>query len=205
MKDLLIFGNGIHACEMVEILERADMDHEYNFIGFVGRELQNDNLMGYPVYSISELDGRFRNAFLVPDNTFELELKQKYAGRMVTLIDPSCFVSKAAKIGPGTVLYPHCYVGRNAVLESFVFCLSGCIINHDDVIGTGSILASGVRIAGNVSVGQQAYLGQACTIRQLLKIGEKCLIGTGAVVVKDVAPGSVMVGNPARVLDKHKP
>jgi hypothetical protein len=166
MKDLLILGNGVHACEMVEILERADTAHEYNFLGFVGSEQQNDNLMGYPVYSITELDGRLGHAFLVPDNTFELELKQKYLSRMISLIDPSCFVSGSAKIGPGTVLYPHCYVGRNAILESFVFCLSGCIINHDDVIGAGSILASGVRIAGNVSVGQQAYLGQACTIRQ---------------------------------------
>ncbi|HHY82497.1 MAG TPA: acetyltransferase [Clostridiales bacterium] len=203
MNDILIFGNGIHACEMVEILERWDKNHEYRLIGFVAKEPDERGLMGYPVFGLDDLDkDGLRYAALVPDNTFDLEVKQKYRGRMITVIDPSCFVSRSARIGPGTVLYPGCYVGQNAVIGEFVFCLAGCIINHDDVIEEGCILASGVRIAGNVRVERKAYLGQACTIRQFLTIGEQSLIGTGAVVVKDVRPNTIVVGNPARELVK---
>jgi len=202
MKDLLIMGNGIHACEMVEIIERWNQNNEYRFLGFVAGKPDENGLMGYPVFGLEDLRGSLRHAALIPDNTFELEVKQEFYGRMISLIDPSCFVSRTAQIGRGVVLFPHCYVGLNAILEDFVFCLSGSIINHDDMIGEGSILASGVRLAGHVKVEREVYLGQACTIKQYITIGEKSIIGTGAVVVKDVDPNSVMAGNPARKLEK---
>lgn len=59
-------------------------------------------------------------------------------------------------------------------------------------------MCSKVTLAGVVHVEADCYLGQSCTIRQHLRIGKKSLIGMGAVVVKDVPPNSVMVGNPAR-------
>ena len=202
IKDLLILGNGVHACEMVEIFERAELSKQYNLLGFVSVKPYSGELSGYPVYSIEDLEQRFSDAALVPDNSFDLTTKLKYRDRMISLVDPSCFISRTAKIGRGCVLYPNCFVGLNAVIEDFVFSLSGSIINHDDVIGIGSIITSGVKIAGNVKVGQQVYLGQNCTIRQMLNIGDNSLIGTGAVVVKDVPAESVMAGNPAHILKK---
>ena len=62
--------------------------------------------------------------------------------------------------------------------------------------------ASKVTLAGIVHVESGVYLGQSCTVRQCLRIGRNALIGMGAVVVKDVEAGSVMVGNPARALTK---
>jgi len=118
----------------------------------------------------------------------------------VSLIHPSAVVSRTAHIGVGCVIYPHCYVGLNARINDFVFCLSGCIINHDDVIEERVIFASGVTLAGVVHVESDCYLGQGCQVRQHLRIGRNSLIGMGAVVVTDVPPNSVMVGNPARKL-----
>ena len=98
------------------------------------------------------------------------------------------------------MIYPHCFVGLNAQLGDSVFCLSGCVINHDNVIEDRVVLASGVTLAGSVHVESACYLGQACSVRQKLRVGSGSMIGMGAVVVKDVAPGSVIVGNPGRVL-----
>jgi len=78
-------------------------------------------------------------------------------------------------------------------------------VNHDDVLGDRVIMASGACLAGGVRVGHGCYLGQSCTVRQRLTIGERSLIGMGAVVISDVEPGSVMVGNPARFLRKNSP
>ncbi len=202
MRDLLILGNGVHACEMVEIIERYNQKNEYRFLGFVARKPDDKGLLGYPVFGLEDLDGPLRHALLIPDNTFELEVKQRFSDRVITLIDPSCFVSRTARIGRGTVLFPHCYVGLNAVVGDFVFCLSGCIINHDVIIEEGSILASGVSLAGHVNIKREVYLGQASTVKQYLSVGEKSLVGMGAVVVRDVEPNTVVVGNPAIILKK---
>jgi acetyltransferase-like isoleucine patch superfamily enzyme len=61
-------------------------------------------------------------------------------------------------------------------------------------------MASGVVLAGSVHVEGGCYLGQFCTVRQQVRIGRGSLVGMGAVVLRDVPPNSVMVGNPARRL-----
>ncbi len=44
-----------------------------------------------------------------------------------------------------------------------------------------------------------ASLGANCTILAGLVIGERAMVGAGAVVTKDVPPGAIVVGNPARI------
>ena len=45
-----------------------------------------------------------------------------------------------------------------------------------------------------------ASIGSGAIIMGGVRVGAGALVGAGAVVVKDVAPGEVVVGNPARVL-----
>lgn len=87
-----------------------------------------------------------------------------------------------------------------AVIGSRFFCLSGSIVNHDCSIGEDACICSGVRLAGHVRVEDSCCLGQGCNVKQRVTIGERSLVGMGSVVLKDVPPGSVMAGNPARRL-----
>ena len=49
---------------------------------------------------------------------------------------------------------------------------------------------------------KSASIGANATILCGITIGEYALIGSGAVVTKDVPPYSIVVGNPARVVGK---
>ena len=202
MQDLIILGLGAHGPEMAEIVDRVNSVQEtWNLLGFISPDGHKigEHVNGYSVLGSMEVLKDYPDAGVLPicDVPQRLEMPRH---QFVSVIDPSAFVSRTAEIGVGCVIFPYCYVGLNARLHDFVFCLSGCIINHDDVIEQNVILASGVTLAGSVHVESDCYLGQGCTCRQYLRIGRGSLIGMGAVVANDVPPNSVMVGNPARKL-----
>jgi acetyltransferase-like isoleucine patch superfamily enzyme len=52
-----------------------------------------------------------------------------------------------------------------------------------------------------------ASIGSGSTILANVTIGEKAIVGAGSVVTKDAPPGSIVAGNPAkilrRVIDEH--
>jgi sugar O-acyltransferase (sialic acid O-acetyltransferase NeuD family) len=205
VKDLIILGTQVHAQEMVEIVERVNaVSPQWKLKGYLSQDgvVPGTELNGYPVlageWSSKEHAGAvFALSYGVPREALPPR------ERLVSLLDPSAFISRTASIGVGCVIYPSCYVGLKAKVGDYVFCLSGSIINHDDVVEDRVAFASGVVLAGNLHIEEGCYLGQACSVRQFVRVGRGSTIGMGAVVVKDVAPGSVMVGNPARVLVKE--
>lgn len=205
VRDLLILGVGVHAAEMVEIVERVNQAGlTWRLLGFIAAERKDvgEEQNGLPVLGTLDELNRYQEACLAPAFPWSRSLPVPRE-RLVSLVDPTVFVSRTARIGAGCVLYPHCFVGLNSHIGDHAFCLSGCLINHDTVLEEGVVLASGVCLAGSVHVEEDCYLGQACTVRQELTIGRGSLIGMGAVVVKDVPPNSVIMGNPGqRVRDR---
>lgn len=207
VRDLIILGTGVHGSEMVEIVERINrVEKTWNLLGFLSPSDKGvgSESNGVKVLGAKEAIGDYPDAFFVPDNEFPRSFAVPL-DRLVSLVDPSTFVSRTATVGRGCVIYPSCYVGLRAKVGDYVFVLSGSVINHDDVVEDRSVLASAVTLAGSVHVEPDCYMGQSCTVRQFTRIGRGSLIGMGAVVVKDVPPNSVMVGNPARKLRDKEP
>jgi acetyltransferase EpsM len=201
-RELLILGTGPHALEMFAIVERLNRNCKtWNVVGFASsvQEQPGAQLGGLPLLILSEAVARFPAAYMVPE--FEWPNKADLpADRLATLIDPTVFVAPTAKIGRGCVIYPQCFVGSYSHIGDFLFCLAGSIINHNDIIEDQVTLTSSVTIAGDVHIEAACYFGQSSTVRQMLRVGKGSLIGMGAVVLHDVPPNSVMVGNPARRL-----
>jgi sugar O-acyltransferase (sialic acid O-acetyltransferase NeuD family) len=201
MRDLLILGTGAHAAEMAGIVERINAAAPtWRMLGFVSADPvgSSGTLNGHPVLGADAITD-LRDTALAVENEWPRPLSVSRE-RLASLVDPSVFVAPSACIGSGCVFFPHGFVGHRAQLGDEVFCLAGCILNHDVVVEDGVIMASGVVLAGSVHVEAGCYLGQFCTVRQQVRIGRGSLIGMGAVVLRDVPPNSVMVGNPARRL-----
>lgn len=202
--DLIILGTGVHGLEMAEIVRRINLAAPaWNLLGFIAPPKRADVVgqirHGYPVLGMIDAIDNHPDALLVPDNEFPHDAPVP-RDRLTSLIDPCCFVSPAARIGPGCVIYPNCFIGHNAQLGERVFSLAGSVINHDDGLEDHVVLCSNVSLAGHVHVETDCYLGQACTVRQHVRIGRNSLVGMGSVVLRDVESNSVMVGNPARKL-----
>ena len=108
--------------------------------------------------------------------------------------------------GPGAVFQPFSMVTADARIGRQFQCNIYAYIAHDCVVGDYVTLAPRASLNGNVVVEDHVYVGTGAMIRQgtpdkPLVLGRGCVIGMGAVVTKDVAPGVTVVGNPARPME----
>jgi sugar O-acyltransferase (sialic acid O-acetyltransferase NeuD family) len=118
--------------------------------------------------------------------------------RFATLVHPAASVSARARIGKGVCINFGVSIGGGVVIGDHVTVCPGVIVGHDSTIEDYSILAPGSVISGRVVIEPTCYVGAGATIRQELRCGSKSLVGMGAVVVRDVTPGDIVVGNPAQ-------
>ena len=132
---------------------------------------------------------------------FELALAQGLTP--ITVRHPSAICSQWAEVGDGAVLYPGSIVNAGATLGANTIVNTGAIVEHDCIVGDHVHIATGARLAATVGVGAMAHIGTGATVRQNISIGEGAVVGAGAVVVKDVESWTVVVGIPARVLERR--
>jgi acetyltransferase-like isoleucine patch superfamily enzyme len=111
-------------------------------------------------------------------------------------------VENDTTVGPRTKIQAMVYVTAYTTVEEDVF-LAPCVqTSNDNFMGRTERrhdLRKGPTIRRGARVGAGAVLCPA------VEIGEEAFVGAGAVVVKDVPPRVVVVGNPARVLRDVSP
>jgi UDP-3-O-[3-hydroxymyristoyl] glucosamine N-acyltransferase len=90
-------------------------------------------------------------------------------------------------------------IRRNVKVDNLVH------IAHNADIGENSLVIAHAMVAGSCEVGANAWIAPSAAILNKRKVGAGAMVGLGAVVVKDVEPGTTVAGNPARVLPKKGP
>lgn len=125
-----------------------------------------------------------------------------------TLTALSCVRMDSVEVGEGALLCPFVTLTSNIHIGRFFHANLYSYVEHDSVIGDFVTFAPRVCCNGNVRIEDHAYIGTGAVLRQgqpghPLVIGRGAVVGMGAVVTKDVAPGVTVVGNPARLLVKH--
>ena len=118
--------------------------------------------------------------------------------RFARVVHPGAWLSPSARLGAGSVLLGQVNVAAGAALDRHVMVLPGSVIGHDTRIGDGSILAGCCCVSGGVEIGRGCYVGAGAIVRDGVRVGDGALVGMGAVVVRDVPAGAVVLGNPAR-------
>ena len=71
-------------------------------------------------------------------------------------------------------------------------------VGHNCVVGEDVLLFPTVAISGSVHIGNKAIFAGRSGASDNLKIGDGAIMGATSVAFKDVAPGAVMWGDPAR-------
>ena len=76
------------------------------------------------------------------------------------------------------------------------------MVEHECVIGDFAHLSPQSTLGGRAHVGERAHIGIGASLLQLARVGDDCVVGAGAVVLKEVANGLTVVGVPAQPLKR---
>jgi len=95
------------------------------------------------------------------------------------------------------------FIGKGTSIEPNVTFGSNIWVGHDCLFLTGSRQHYGWPIQ-TIEVEDNAWIGSRAIILQGVRIGASAVVGAGAVVSHDVAPGRIAVGNPAIVTKKKR-
>jgi sugar O-acyltransferase (sialic acid O-acetyltransferase NeuD family) len=131
--------------------------------------------------------------------------RERAAGRLdeagltaTTVIHPSAVVGTRAEVSGGVVICAGVQVSTNVTLGRHAHLNPGVIVGHDAVVEDYASLNPGAIVSGEVRVGRGALIGAGAVVLQGLRVGEGATVGAAACVVRDVAPGVVVKGVPAR-------
>lgn len=107
-----------------------------------------------------------------------------------------------------------CHVGQGVLLD-LINCIElgdrvtiadrVMLLTHSNAGESRSALALASRRVAPVRIADDAYIGTGAIILPGIVLGAGSVIGAGSVVTKDVPPGIVVVGNPARPLTRTAP
>ncbi len=136
-------------------------------------------------------------------------------------------IGQGTSIWQYVVVLPGAVIGDNCNICSHCFIENDVVIGNQVTIKNGVQLWDGLRVEDDVFIGPNttftndpfprskqpftirsiwikrgASIGANATILPGVTIGENAMVGAGSVVIKDVPPNTLIVGNPARVI-KH--
>lgn len=124
-----------------------------------------------------------------------------------THIMPGCTIGNNCNLGQNVVVMPEVVLGNNVKVQNNVSLYTGVICEDDVFLGPSMVFTNIINPRSAIVrkdqyiktyVEKGATIGANATIVCGVRIGRYAFIGAGAVVTRDVAPYSLVVGNPAR-------
>lgn len=209
MKSIII-GAGTYGEVYLAYLQEAGVD----IIGFLDDAPKSNVIKNIPVLggidSLPLLKDKYGvEAVYCPLGNNKLRVKflsyaKELGYKTPNYIHPSVEIGPNVTIGnegiyilPRTIIMPWCQI------NNYVMISTGTIVSHHSHLEEGCFLSFGVNFGASIVAHKYVYCGISSTIMTGIKeLGENCLIGAGAVVIRDVEPNAVVAGVPAKVIKR---
>ena len=115
----------------------------------------------------------------------------------LSIVGRGATVENKTTVGRRVKIESNAYVTALSVVEDYCFIAPEVTFTNDNFLGRTE---ERKKHFGGPRVRRGARIGANATLLPGLEIGEDALVAAGSVVTRDVPPGAVVAGNPARVV-----
>lgn len=205
-KDLILIGGGDHCKSVIDVIEQGKKFFIKGIIDI--KEKVGSRIYDYPVIGtdddLQSLSNVYSHFFITIGHIKNAEKRiwlferlRNYNANLATIISPLAYVSKHAKIGPGTIVFPFSIVDVDVVIGA------NCIINHATTVGHGAIIEDHCHVSANCVlgkclIGSGTFIGGNCWVNNTVSVPSNSIIGSATNIVKTIELEGVYIGNPAR-------
>ena len=209
MKHLLIIGARGFGREIYNsATESIGYGTEFDIEGFLDEKADAlDGFEGYPriVSSVEAYEPH-------PDDVFvcalgDVKYKIKYVqmilekgGEFITLIHNSAYISKNVKIGKGCLILADSRIHCDVTIGNYVTIQPKAVIGHDVVIEDWCMINALADCGGFSHMEEGATLHTCSFLLPKKRIGAYAVVGACSLAARNVKPGTVVLGVPAKEL-----
>jgi acetyltransferase-like isoleucine patch superfamily enzyme len=111
------------------------------------------------------------------------------------VIGRGSLVENDTSVGARTKIQANAYVTAYSLLEEDVFIAPCVVTTNDNFMGRTE---ERLELMKGPTIRRGARVGGGCVLLPGIEVGEEAFVGAGAVVIRDVPPRALVVGNPAR-------
>lgn len=127
------------------------------------------------------------------------------SNRFAQVFHPTASIADNCVIGPGTYVGPGAVIMPGARVGAHVSLRAGCYISHDVYVGDFVFVGPNATVSGRATIGEGAHIGPNAVVRDDVSVGRFSVVGIGSAVVRDVEDLTVVMGVPARRIERLNP
>jgi len=199
MAKIVIFGASQFA-EMIRFYLTNDSDHTVVAHTVDGDHMTGTVSQGLPIVPFDEIE----NIFSPDEHSMMIAIgahkgnslrAEKYESartkgyHLINFVHSDASICSDLKVGENTIIdqftmvHPGVRIGNNVIIISSRIGHHSSIDNH--------CMISAATLGGGVNVGEYSFVGMNATVREQISIGRRCVVGAGALVLKNTKDDEV--------------
>ena len=203
-RKVVINGAGGHAKVIADIIIKSGDE----VVGFLDDNIEKDTIVidNYKVIGKTEdclklkEDKELYFIIAIGNNFTRKDIAEKYNLNYYTAIHPTAVIGMHVHIDKGTVIMANSCINSSTIIGKHCIINTGAIVEHDNSIKDFVHISPNATLCGTVIVGECTHIGAGSVIKNNITITNNCIIGAGAVVVKDIEKNGIYVGVPAKLI-----
>ena len=210
MEKIIIFGGGGLGLEVIAYFKDLD-NKKYQVVGIIDEgnidinslsKESNNKLNIYKSINDAPInDHKF--IICVMDTDVRARAYKELCNlkaSFVSMIHPSAFIAKSAKIGQGVIICPNVYIAPKAIVSDNTISHIFSSVGHEASIGQSSFLGPRASLLGNSICEDEVSIGFSSNVNVGIKVGRKSKLSYNSTLNNNCPAGSLAFGIPA----KHK-